>query len=534
MRPPRPILPLSLRRVAALALLVCLPLLQACGSLPLDVPRPVSTAWPAPQDSALGRAYAPQLAAQPGLSGLHALPAGIDAFAARVGLAEAALHTLDLQYYIVRDDTSAQLLLARVLGAAQRGVRVRLLVDDLDAQGKDPDLATLASFAHVEVRVFNPFASRGAFGLLHVLEYLGDPQRLNRRMHNKLWIADNAMAVVGGRNLGDEYFDAGGEVNFADLDLLVAGPAVAEASRSFDAFWNSRWALPIQAFAPAPPSAADRADLQQRLRAQAETFRGTEYAAALREARLASTLRNGQLRLLAAPVTVVFDDPSKVDAPDEDPVPSSLFTTRIRPLMSAARRELILVSPYFIPTEAGVAGLGALVKRGVRVRVLTNSLASADAVPLAHAGYARRRAQLVDAGVELHEMRPDRAELPRRRAGRSSGAYLHTKAIIVDRRQLVVGSMYLDPRSRLSNTELGLLVDSPELADALARLFDDAVRPARAFGVARAERGNPASPLRWTTEDEGSLVQHDHEPLTTPWRRALSRLLQWIAPDELL
>lgn len=530
---PAPVLPRSgPRHAAAVVLLACL--LQACGTLPTDVPRTVSTAWPTPQDSALARAYAPQLAARPGLSGLHALPAGIDAFAARAGLAEAAEHTLDLQYYIVRDDATTRLLLARVLRASQRGVRVRLLIDDLDALGKDPDLATLDRLANVEVRLFNPFASRGPFGLSHVLEYLGDPQRLDRRMHNKLWIADNAMGVVGGRNLGDEYFDAAGEVNFADLDLLVAGPAVAELWRSFDAFWNSPWALPVRALAPAPPTAAARADFEQRLRMQAESFRGTEYAAALRQSRLADALRRGRLPLLAAPVTVVSDEPSKVDAPGADPAPSPLFSTRIRPLLTAAQHELILVSPYFIPTEAGIAGLQALVRRGVRVRVLTNSLASADAVPLAHAGYARRRAQLVDAGVELHEMRPDRAELPRRRAGRSSGAHLHTKAIVVDRRHVVVGSMNLDPRSRLSNTELGLLVDSPDLADTLARLFDDAVLPARAFRVARAEPGNPASPLRWTTEDDGMPVRHDREPLTTPWRRALSRLLQLIAPDELL
>ena len=534
MQPP-PVWPTGIRHAVRAVLLALLTgLLAACGTLPQDVPRPPSTAWPEPERSPLAMAYAPALAAHPGQSGLHALPAGLDAFAARAALADAARHTLDLQYYIVRGDTTTQLLLGRVLRAAQRGVRVRLLVDDLDALGKDPDLATLGSFPGVEVRLFNPFATRGAFGLGHVLEVLGDTRRLNRRMHNKLWIADNALGVIGGRNLGDEYFDAAGDVNFTDLDLLVAGPAVREMSASFDAFWNSRWSLPVQAFVRQAPDAAARAAYADRLRRQAEAFRGTDYAAALREARFGRRLREGGLALTPAPVSVVFDDPAKIDAPDDDPAPSSLFSARLRPLMASAQRELILVSPYFIPTEAGIAALGQMVQRGVRVRVLTNSLASADAVPLAHAGYARRRAALVDAGVDLHEMRPDGALPPRPRGLRSSGAYLHTKAIVVDRRHVVVGSMNLDPRSRLSNTELGLLVDSPPLADQLARLFDDAVAPARAFRVTRAEPGDARSPLRWTTEDDGRLVHHDTEPLTSAWRRALSGLLQWIAPDELL
>lgn len=510
-------------------------LLAGCGSLPLDVPRPPSSAWPSPEASPLAQAYAPQLAAHPGQSGLHALPAGIDAFATRAALADGASHTLDLQYYIVRNDDTTWLLLGRVLRAAQRGVRVRLLVDDLDALGKDPDLAVLASFPHVEVRVFNPFATRGAFGLGHLLEALGDTRRLNRRMHNKLWIADNAMAVIGGRNLGDEYFDAAGEVNFTDLDLLVAGPAVRTMSDSFDAFWNSRWSLPIQALTSEPPTEAARADLALRLRAQAEAFRRSAYAQALREAQLGRTLRGGGLPLQPAPAAVVFDDPAKIDAPEDPAAPAaSLFGTRLRPLMAAARSELILVSPYFIPSEAGIAGLAALVRRGVRVRLLTNSLASADAVPLAHAGYARRREALVDAGIELHEMRPDGARPPRPRGLRASGAYLHTKAIVVDRRHLVVGSMNLDPRSRLSNTELGLLVDSPPLAAQLAVLFDEAVAPSRAFRVLRAEVGDPGAPLRWHTEDGGRPVQHAQEPLTSVWRRALSRLLQAVAPEELL
>ncbi len=515
--------------VVGLAMLLC-----ACSSPRLDVARPITEAWATPAETALARAYATQLLGHQGQSGLHPLPSGMDALGARAALAEAAQHTLDLQYYILRSDTTTQLLMARVLRAAQRGVRVRLLVDDLDAAGKDLDLASLAAFANIEVRVFNPFASRGVFGVSQMLEFIGSAQRLNRRMHNKLWVADNAMAVIGGRNLGDEYFDASGDVNFSDLDLLVAGPAVAHISSSFDAYWNSEWAVPIQAFVPTMPDTAARARFEQGLRERVEQFRGSDYAQALREGKLGSELRSGRIALMLAPVDVFADEPGKVAETQTPESGESLFATRIRPIVAKASRELILISPYFIPSEAGIAALGAVVGRGVRVRVLTNSLASADVVPLAQAGYARRRERLLAAGIELHEMRPERLEATRTRIAKSSGAYLHTKAIVIDRQHVVVGSMNLDPRSRISNTEIGLLSHSSELGAAIGQIFDEAVRPARAFQVSLVGAKNQPPSLQWTTEEQGQNVVYDAEPLVGFWRRLFARLLQVVAPEELL
>lgn len=523
----------SRRRFAALALAVVGFALAACTTPRLDVPRLASSAWPAPAETALARAYAPQLAGREGQSGLHALPSGMDALRTRAALAEAAQHTLDLQYYIVRSDTTTQLLVSRVLRAAQRGVRVRLLVDDLDAAGKDIDLATLAAFPNIEVRLFNPFSTRGRFGLTQVLEFLGNAERLNRRMHNKLWVADNAMAVIGGRNLGDEYFDASGEVNFSDLDLLVAGPAVVDISRSFDAYWNSEWAVPIQAFVERKPGPEHLARFERGLRERMDEFRGTDYALALREGGIGQALRTGAMALTRAPVEVFADRPDK-GAFEDRPGGQSVFSARIRPVVAKASRELILISPYFIPSPEGLAALGAVARRGVRVRVLTNSLASADVVPLAHAGYARHRERLLAAGLELYEMRPERLEAVRSRLAGSSGAYLHTKAIVIDRRHVVVGSMNLDPRSRQANTEIGLLADSPELGETIGRLFDDAVRPARAFRVMLVDAPGAAPHLRWTTEENGRPVEYDTEPLTGLWRRVFSRLLGAIAPEELL
>lgn len=520
-----------LHAIAALLLAV----LAGCAVPRADVPRPPSAAWAQPQDTALGRAYAAPLAQRPGESGLYALPSGLEALTLRAALADAAQRTLDLQYYILRADTSTELLMARVWRAAQRGVRVRLLVDDLDALGKDLDLATFASFPNIEVRVFNPFSVRGSFGISHLLEVIGHGPRLNRRMHNKLWIADNAMAVVGGRNLGDEYFDASGSVNFNDLDVLAAGPVVPQASASFDAYWNSEWAVPIQAFVRQPPGDAQRDEFARGLQERLTGFRDTDYGRAVRDTGLGRALRKGALPLTLAPAQAVADPPSKVAVHDgAEPVPA-LFSQRVRPLVAAAHRELILISPYFIPTDAGIAGMAALVQRGVRVRILTNSLASADTVPLAHAGYSRKRGRLLDAGVELHEMRPDADEAATRRPIQPSlGAYMHTKAIVVDRRHVLVGSMNLDPRSRLTNTEVGLLIDSPAFGAGLGRLFDDAVQPARAFRVTRREGPPDAVLLRWTTEDEGRPAEFDTEPLAGWWKRALSVLLQTLAPEELL
>lgn len=384
------------------------------------------------------------------------------------------------------------------------------------------------------MRVYNPFTSRGSFGLSQVLEFIGDSQRLNRRMHNKLWVADNAMAVIGGRNLGDEYFDASGEVNFSDLDMLVAGPVVAEISRSFDAYWNSEWAVPIQAFVAPVPAPETLARFEQGLRKRIEGFRDTDYARALREGGLGPTLHSGRITLTMAPVDAFADLPEKVAAGSEAAESRPVFAERVRPLIAAASQELILISPYFIPSTEGLAALGALARRGVKVRVLTNSLASADVVPLAHSGYARHRESMLAAGLELHEMRPERLETIRSRLGQSSGAYLHTKAIVIDRRHVVVGSMNLDPRSRRSNTEIGLLADSPELGTTIGRLFDDAVQPTRAFRVSLATPPTPSADLLWATEENGRSVLYDEEPLVGFWRRLFSRLLGLVAPEDLL
>jgi putative cardiolipin synthase len=518
---------------AACALLAALAGLfgAGCSSPRYEVARPVSHALERPEESSLGRTQAAQLAATPGQSGFRLLVSGQEAFLARAAMAEAAERTLDLQYYIVGEDATATLLLQRALRAAQRGVRVRLLIDDLYAVGRDFDLATLAAQPNVAVRVFNPFLRRGPLGLSRLLEYLGDSTRLDRRMHNKLWIADNALAVIGGRNLGDAYFDVRKESQFADLDLLAGGPVVAGISRSFDAYWNSEWAVPIGAFLGEPPASAQLQQLLARMDARADEFRATDYAETLRATDLGRLLRGGGLVLAPARANALYDDPAKLQEGTDGT--QGRILSALRGAVEAAQREVILISPYFVPSERGMGVLCGLAARHVRVRVLTNSLASTD-VPVVHAGYARYRPRLLACGVQLYERRPDGGSARSARARLSSGASLHAKAVVVDRKWVLLGSMNLDPRSRLANTEVAVSVESAALGAQLGELFDEAVSPDQAFRVALAKPGDEGSPLAWTGEEDGKPVSFTSEPLAGWWRRFVSVLLGSLAPEEML
>ncbi len=512
-------------------------LVLGCSSIRHDVPRPPSYALDHPEETFLGRSFLARLAATPGQSGFHLLVSGQEAFLARAALAESAERTLDLQYYIVAEDATATLLLYRALRAAQRGVRVRLLLDDLYAVGRDFDLATFAAHRNVQVRVFNPFLRRGPLGISRLLEYIGDSARLNRRMHNKLWIADNAAAVVGGRNLGDAYFAAHGQSDFADLDVLAAGPVVAGVSRSFDEYWNSEWALPIAAFLGEPPGTGQLDLILSQMAARVERFRETEYAQTLRATDLGRLVRGGGLPIVPARASAVHVPPPKPGAVTAEG--DGQIMSVLRKSVEAAQQEVILISPYFIPSERGMGVFAALVRRGVRVRVLTNSLASTD-VPVVHAGYARYRPRLLALGVELHERRPGAARSGSARPGfssgtsLSSGASLHAKAVVVDRKFALMGSMNLDPRSRLSNTEVAVLVESAVLGEQLGTLFEEASALDQAFRVELSEPGNENAPLAWSGEEDGKPVRYTSEPLAGWWRRFISSVLGALAPEEML
>ncbi|GAA4339653.1 phospholipase D family protein [Variovorax defluvii] len=518
----RSLLRLRLLPALALSLWVC-----GCAVLPAAVERPPSHALTSTDDTQLGRELAPELAAHPGRSGILPLVEPEDAFAARVVLAHAAERSLDLQYYIWRGDTTGQLLFEAAWSAAERGVRVRILVDDNNTPGLDPALAVLDAHPRIEVRLFNPFANRG----FRMGDFVLDFGRVNRRMHNKSFTADNQVTIVGGRNVGDEYFGANALLGFQDLDVAAVGPVVREVSREFDLYWNSEAAYPAAALLPRPaPGAADALRAQwAQLRQSPETQR---YLDAVRQAPLIREVNERRVRFEWADARIVSDQPSKVTAASDRE--TRLMFPLLREAMGDPRRELDLVSPYFVPGLDGTRDLAALAQRGVKVRVLTNSLAATD-VSAVHAGYARYRRELLQAGAVLYELKPGAAppqppaEERRRNPGGSSAASLHAKTFAVDRQRVFVGSLNLDPRSVRLNTEMGVVIDSPVLARRLAEEIDKVV-PERAYLV-RLAPGDGR--MEWIERGARGEVRFATEPgagaLRRLWVDFLSLLpIEWL------
>ena len=451
----RPAFALSL--VAALA---------ACVGLPAGVERTPTYALSGTADTTLGQALAPFLAAHPGENGFYLLEQGADAFLARLALARAAQRTLDLQYYIFRPDDTGAALLGAALAAADRGVRVRLLLDDMAAPGWGGALAALDAHPNLEIRLFNPFAHRGA----RWLDFVTDFARVNRRMHNKSMTADSQLSIVGGRNVGDEYFAARPDLDFSDLDVLAAGPVVREVAGAFDAYWNSDAAWPLAAFGAAADP-LELARLRGRFSEHGREQSASAYARVLRDTDLANAIRTGSLPAYWGRASVIADSPAKVTAPPEDRSTHAIL--KLGKLLQGANRELILVSPYFVPGKEGVQWLRQMAARGVRVRVLTNSFAATD-VRVVHAGYAAYRRELLESGIELYELKPTAAVAKRTLHG-SSRASLHAKAYMTDRRALFVGSLNLDPRSVELNTEMGVVLESEPLCRSLAERFDQRI-----------------------------------------------------------
>jgi len=503
-------------------------IIAGCATLPKDVAREPSHARDRPQETKLGRALAADIARHPGMSGFHLLGSGMDAFVARMALAEAAELTLDLQYYIFHGDLTGRLILDSVLRAADRGVRVRILLDDTTATGKDAGIAVLASDPRIEVRVFNPFAGRSSAAWL--FSAAADFDRINHRMHNKMFVADNQAGVAGGRNIGDEYFSAREGVNFADLDLLAVGPVVQDLSRTFDEYWNSEWAYPIEALHRSKPDPAALEKAREMLTAHRSAARDSEYAKRLRESDLLTKLLARELSLVWAPAQIVYDRPEKAGGGGKDS--TIRLGPQLRSIVTEVRSELIISSPYFIPGANGIALFKKLREQGVRVRILTNSFAAND-VAVVHSGYARYRKDLLKLGVELYEIKPslvEASEQEQKHFG-SSGASLHAKSFVFDRRQLFVGSLNLDPRSLYLNTELGIVVESPELAEKLARQFEEFLRPEYSY---RLVLEGTDGDLVWVSEENGREVRATRDPEVGFWRRTSTWFLSLFAPESML
>ncbi|MGB5198439.1 MAG: phospholipase D family protein [Sedimenticolaceae bacterium] len=507
--------------------------LGGCAGLPTDYPRQRSEALHHTDDTRIGREVAPLLTVQPGKSGFFTLGNGLDAFVARLALAEAADRTLDVQYYLFHDDVTGRLLAAHLLRAADRGVRVRLLLDDMDMGGKDAGLATVSLHPNIEIRLFNPFPSRG-MRLLNFLTHFGT---VTRRMHNKSFTVDNQLAIVGGRNIGDKYFEAAAGVNFGDMDVLAVGPIVREVSAAFDVYWNSELAVPVEALgATGEPELLERA--RTRLAADIEALPDTVYGRRLQEAKLTQRFRDRNVDFFWGPARLLYDLPEKVRTDPDDR--STHLGPELDDLLASVQTEVILVSPYFVPGREGTALLRSLVERGRRVTVLTNSLAATD-VAAVHAGYARYRRSLVEAGVEIYEMRPVQTaeEAGRPRFGESQ-ASLHAKTIVFDRERVLVGSMNLDPRSRLLNTEMAILIESPELASAIGDWRDEGLADI-AWRVDLERVATPHSPvgeetrLVWVSHEEGrESRRYDREPESGLWARFQAMVLRLLPVERQL
>jgi len=502
-------------RANALPAIAVLALLMAgCVGLPRHVEKTRSTALPNPETTSLGRVVAAEEGGR-NLSGIHLLTSGEEALADLIALADHAERTLDIQYYIIHQDDSARILLHHVRLAADRGVRVRVLVDDLNTAGEDRRFMHLSEHANVEVRVFNPFRGGRFATWARFVASVRDIRRINHRMHNKLFVADNALAITGGRNIGNEYFTRDPHYNFIDLDVVAAGAIVPELSASFDAFWNSKYAYPIASVAspvsaePAPPPLDSE-------NAQDANWLGGE-------------LDSGTVQLTWVPATVLADRPGKMaseTSPDEEVTIANDLAT----LMLSATQELIVISPYFVPGNDGVAMFAKLEGQGVHIRILTNSLASTDS-PLVHNGYSRYRVQLLKLGIELSEVRP---KLGQKRARfhpfRSSNASLHAKALVIDQKTVFIGSMNMDARSARTNSELGLVIRSAEIARQVTSLLDDI----SADGSYRLQLVGHSNQIEWSSGEPGAEKTWYRDPETTRLQRFTLKVLAPFAPEELL
>jgi putative cardiolipin synthase len=503
---------LRFRPLVPLALALGLALAAGCASLPKLEGRPASTAMTDTGDTRLAHAMQAEVSAHPGMSGIYSLASPLDAFVARAVLARAADRALDVQYYIWHADTTGYLLLEELWKAAERDVRIRLLLDDNGTHGLDAAIATLDAHPNIEVRLFNPFVNRK----LRFLGYVTDFNRLNRRMHNKSFTADNHATIVGGRNVGDEYFGAGEGMVFADLDVVAFGRVVADVSDAFDQYWNSESAYPADLIlGKAAPDGVEK--LEAKFAAVRAAPEAVQYLKELERTRLAEQLRSDTLPLDWAVTRLVYDDPVK-GAGEADR--SELLFTRLTEAIGTPQRELDLISPYFVPGKNGTEALSAMAQRGVALRILTNSLAATD-VGAVHAGYAKRRAPLLRGGVKLYELKPDAgaadaaADQPKRdkkgvggSSGGSSAASLHAKTFAVDRERVFVGSFNFDPRSVNLNTEMGVVIDSPKLADAVSSTLDrELERQAYEVKLAPDDRG-----LEWLERTPQGEVRYTSEP----------------------
>jgi cardiolipin synthase C len=493
-----------------------LAVLAGCASVDFGHPKTVSTAFHDTDDTYLGRGLQGEIEAHPsGQSGFFPLNDGIDALSVRLLMAERAERSIDAQYYLVKNDIVGRAFVNALLRAADRGVRVRLLLDDIFTSGYDAGMAGLVTHPNFEIRIFNPFANRSA----RLLDGITSFSRVNRRMHNKSFTVDNQMTVIGGRNIADEYFGARVDAKFGDLDVLAIGPVVNEVSAMFDSYWNHERAAPVAAFAKMP----DDPDAELiRLRAGLEKSRqevlGSRYADAVTD-QILEYVETDNSVFTWAPYKLAVDSPDKVfksKAAGAESITAPLIES-----LKSAQEEMIVISPYFVPRKTGIDAFSEVQSRGVDVIIITNSLA-ANNQSAVHGGYAPSRKPLLRNGVKIYEVRPD-ADVAGSELVAASGAKatLHTKAFVVDRKELFIGSFNFDPRSANINTEMGVIIKSPEMAELFAEAVESKI-DTQTYEVFL----NDKDQLRWRSFENGEEVVFSKEPHTTWWQRFVAGFMR--------
>jgi len=508
---------LKLFSLTTVVLIVC-----SCAQLPKGYQAERTAAVTGTEDTALGLRSIAERQNQLDKSRFIPLMSGVDAFYARIDLTVMAERSLDLQYFLWHKDLTGQILLKFVLDAADRGVRVRILLDDLDNQALDSEFHALDTHPNISIRLFNPFVTRG----FKYADFFTDTARINRRMHNKSFTADNQYTILGGRNIGDEYFDAREDSNFYDMDVLATGPLVKEVSNAFDKYWNHETAVPVYAFEHNAATASGLEDVRETLTEYKQLHAGSQYANDARRASIADSLRGETFPAYTGDAVVIYDDPDKgLENPPEEF--ASMFDL-IDPYMKNVKRELLLISPYFVPGDRGVEALAGMVEKGISVRVITNSYTSTDS-GVHHAGYSRYRKALLANGVELYELKPgSRQDRAKDSVAFDSEASLHAKVFILDRETVLIGSFNLVPRSIDINTEMGILFHSMEMASEFAGEFDEGglehvyeLKLVRSPAESKGEFTTYAWNIEWLERLDGDTTRHSGEPGVGAWDRFL-------------
>ncbi len=489
--------------------------IHGCASVDFEYPKSVTHALTDTENTYLGKQLEGREEGHPGEAGFFPLSDGIDALSARLLMAARAERSIDAQYYLIKSDLTGTAFINALLQAADRGVRVRLLVDDIFTKGYDAGLAGLVSHPNLSIRIFNPFARRSA----RFMDGITSFRRINRRMHNKSFTVDNQMTIIGGRNIADEYFGARADAKFGDLDVVGIGPVVQDVSDMFDSYWNHERAAPIAAFAKMPDdSAAELVRIRSELAQWQEDIKTSKYADAVRDQVLEYVESDNDV-FTWAPYKLAVDSPDK--SIKSKAAAADSIVTPLRESLLSAESEIVIISPYFVPRKVGIEALSGLSDRGIDVTVITNSLAANNQSSV-HGGYAPSRKPLLKNGVRIFEVRAD-ADVPGSEVVAASGAKatLHTKAFLVDREEVFIGSFNFDPRSANINTELGVIIQSPELAVQIAESIDRALAE-QTYEVFLDEKKR----LRWRGLEDGEEVIYTKEPQTSWWQRFVAGFMR--------